>query len=54
MNEWGTFAGEYHVSGEVIIWPKTGAFKMPYSQSVEQYEDSENEGSMFNEIKDNN
>ena len=54
LNEWGSFAGEYHVSGEVIIWPKTGAFKMPYSQSVEQYEDSENEGSMFNETKDNN
>ena len=54
LNEWGTFAGEYHVSGEVIIWPKTGAFKMPYSQSVEQYEDSQNEGSMFNEVKDNN
>lgn len=54
LNEWGSFAGEYHVSGEVVIWPKTGAFKMPYAQSVEQYEDSEEEGNMFNETKDNN
>jgi len=54
LNEWGSFAGEYHVSGEVIIWPKTGAWKMPYSQSVEQYEDTEEEGSMFDEAKDNN
>ena len=49
LNEWGSFAGEYHVSGDVKIWPKTGAWQMPYAQSVEQYEDSEEEGSMFDE-----
>ena len=54
LNEWGSFAGEYHVSGEVIIWPKTGAYKMPYSESVEEYNDHKQEGSMFDEVKDNN
>jgi len=54
LNEWGSFAGEYHVSGEVIIFPETGKYTMPYNQSVEQYEEYEPEGSMFDEIKDNN
>ena len=49
LNEWGSFAGEYHVSGTVKIWPKTGAWQMPYDQSVEEYESSETEGSMFDE-----
>ena len=51
LNEWGSFAGEFHVSGEVIIYPKTGKYKMPYSQSVEEYTDHESEGSMFDEIE---
>ena len=54
LNEWGSFAGEYHVSGEVIIFPETGKYTMPYNQSVEQYEEYEPEGSMFDEIKDDN
>ena len=54
LNEWGSFAGEYHVSGEVIIFPETGKYTMPYNQSVEQYEEYEPEGSMFDEVKDNN
>ena len=49
LNEWGSFAGDFHVSGTVEIWPKTGKYKMPYQQSVEEYEDHEPEGEMFNE-----
>ena len=49
LNEWGSFAGEYHVSGTVKIWPKTGKYEMPYQQSVEEYENYESEGSMFDE-----
>ena len=49
LNEWGSFAGDFHVSGTVKIWPKTGKYQMPYQQSVEEYEDYEPEGSMFNE-----
>ena len=54
LNEWGSFAGEYHVSGEVIINPEKGTYKMPYNQSVEQYEEYQDEGSMFDETKDDN
>ena len=54
LNEWGSFAGEYHVSGVVKIWPKTGAWQMPYSQSVEEYDEHEQEGSMFDEAKNDN
>ena len=49
LNEWGSFAGDFHVSGTVKIWPQTGRYQMPYSQSVEEYEDHEPEGEMFNE-----
>ena len=49
LNEWGSFAGEFHVSGTVKIWPKTGKYQMPYQQSVEEYESYESEGSMFDE-----
>ena len=49
LNEWGSFAGDFHVSGTVKIWPKTGKYQMPYQQSVEEYEDYEPEGEMFNE-----
>ena len=49
LNEWGSFAGDFHVNGVVKIWPKTGKYQMPYQQSVEEYEDHEPEGEMFNE-----
>ena len=49
LNEWGSFAGEYHVSGTVKIWPETGKYEMPYQQSVEEYESYESEGSMCDE-----
>tara|TARA_B100000214_G_scaffold302478_1_gene233077 strand:- start:1574 stop:2170 length:597 start_codon:yes stop_codon:yes gene_type:complete len=51
LNEWGSFAGEFHVSGTVEIDAITGEYKMPYQQSIEEYEDHEPEGSMFHEIK---
>ena len=54
LNEWGSFAGEYHVNGQVIIYPETGKYTMPYNQSVEEYEQFEPTGEMFNETKDNN
>ena len=54
LNEWGSFAGEYHVSGEVIIFPETGKYTMPYSQSIEEWEEFEPTGEMFNETKDDN
>ncbi len=49
LNEWGSFAGDYHVNGIVKIWPKTGAWQMPYDQSIEEYDSHEPEGSMFKE-----
>ena len=49
LNEWGSFAGEFYVNGTVKIWPSTGKYQMPYQQSVEEYEDYEPEGEMFNE-----
>ena len=49
LNEWGSFEGDFHVNGTVKIWPKTGKYQMPYQQSVEEYEDYEPEGEMFNE-----
>ena len=49
LNEWGSFAGDFHVNGTVKIWPSTGKYQMPYQQSVEEYEDHEPEGEMFNE-----
>ena len=54
LNEWGSFAGDYHVNGQVIIYPETGKYTMPYNQSVEEYEQFEPTGEMFNETKDNN
>ena len=54
LNEWGSFAGEYHVNGQVIIYPETGKYTMPYNQSVEEYEQFEPTGEMFNETKDDN
>ena len=53
LNEWGSFAGEFHVSGTVEINAVTGEYRMPYNQSVEEYTDYESKGSMFNEIKTN-
>lgn len=54
LNEWGSFAGEYHVNGEVIIYPKTGKYTMPYNQSIEEWEEFEPTGEMFNETENNN
>ena len=54
LNEWGSFAGEYHVNGQVIIYPETGKYTMPYNQSVEEYEQFEPTGEMFNETKNDN
>tara|TARA_Y100000004_G_scaffold153932_1_gene177906 strand:+ start:123 stop:731 length:609 start_codon:yes stop_codon:yes gene_type:complete len=54
LNEWGSFAGDYHVSGEVKIYPETGKYTMPYQQSVEEYEDHEPTGRMFNETENDN
>ena len=51
LNEWGSFAGEFHVSGIVKIWPKTGKWEMPYSESVENYESHKEKGNMFKEKK---
>ena len=54
LNEWGSFAGDYHVNGQVIIYPETGKYTMPYNQSVEEYEQFEPTGEMFNETKNDN
>ena len=54
MNEWGSFAGDFHVSGEVIIYPETGKYTMPYNQSIEEWEAHEPIGEMFNETKNDN
>ena len=47
--EWGSFAFEGHVYGDVIVSTKDGTYKVEANESVEQYEDKSSEGSMFEE-----
>jgi cytoskeletal protein CcmA (bactofilin family) len=45
-NEYGSFAGEFHVDGEVKLNVITKKYHVTGSQTVEQWEDIEQEGSL--------
>ena len=49
LEEWGSFAFEGHVYGDVIVSTKDGTYKVEANETVEQYEDKSSEGSMFEE-----
>jgi hypothetical protein len=46
LNEYGSFAGEFHVDGEVKLNVITKKYHVTGSQTVEQWEDIEQEGSL--------
>ena len=47
LEEWGSFAFEGHVYGDVIVSTKDGTYKIEANETHEQYEDKSSEGSMF-------
>lgn len=49
LEEWGSFAFEGHVSGEVKIVPATGSYVLDASESQETYDDKSWDGNMFEE-----
>jgi phage baseplate assembly protein gpV len=46
LNEYGSFAGEFHVDGEVKLNVITKKYHVTGSQTVEQWEDIKQEGSL--------
>ena len=50
LEEWGSFAFEGHVYGDVIVSTKNGTYEVEASESVEQYENKSSKGSMFEEV----
>ena len=46
LNEYGSFAGEFHVDGEVKLNVITKKFQVTGSQTVEEWENIEHEGSV--------
>lgn len=46
LDEWGSFAGEFTVNGHIMLNIKTGKWDMQGSESIEQYQDISNEGSI--------
>lgn len=49
LEEWGSFAFDGNVYGDVIVSTKDGTYKVEANETVEQYEDKSSEGSMFEE-----
>ena len=49
LEEWGSFAFEGHVSGDVTVSTKDGSYKIDCEESHEQWESKSNSGSMFKE-----
>jgi cytoskeletal protein CcmA (bactofilin family) len=46
LSEYGSFAGEFHVDGEVKLNVITKKYHVTGSQTVEQWEDIKQEGSV--------
>lgn len=49
LEEWGSFAFEGHVSGDVTVSTKDGSYKIDCEESHEQWESKSNSGTMFKE-----
>jgi hypothetical protein len=49
LEEWGSFAFEGHVSGDVTVSTKDGSYKIDCEESHEQWESKSNSGTMFEE-----
>ena len=47
LDEWGSFAGEFNVNGTIKVNTRDGSWKMPYTESTEEYSEHEPEGMMF-------
>lgn len=53
LEDYGSFAGEFSVSGEVVITPANGNYNVEANETLEEYECKEWDGNMFNK-GDNN
>ena len=49
LEEYGSFAFEGHVNGDVVVSTKDGTYEVEASQSYEEWEDKSSDGSMFEE-----
>jgi hypothetical protein len=49
LEEWGSFAFEGHVSGDVTVSTKDGTYEIDAQESHEQWESKSNSGTMFME-----
>lgn len=49
LEEWGSFAFEGHVSGDVTVSTKDGTYEIDAEESHEQWESKSNSGTMFME-----
>lgn len=49
LEEWGSFAFEGHVSGDVTVSTKDGKYEIDAQESHEQWESKSNSGTMFME-----
>ena len=49
LEEWGSFAFEGHVSGDVTVSTKDGSYEIDCEESHEEWESKSNSGTMFEE-----
>lgn len=49
LGEWGSFAFEGHVRGNVTVFTKDGSYDVSADETFEQYESKSFEGTMFND-----
>ena len=49
LEEWGSFAFEGHVHGDVIVSTKDGSYNVDANETFEQYESKDFEGKMFDD-----
>ena len=49
LNEWGSFAFEGNVYGDVVVQTKDGSYKIEANETYESYENKEYDGRMFDD-----
>jgi len=49
LEEWGSFAFEGHVHGDVVVSTKDGSYNVEANETFEQYQDKGFEGKMFDD-----
>ena len=49
LEEWGSFAFEGHVHGDVIVSTKDGSYNVDANETFEQYQNKDFEGKMFDD-----